>query len=298
MAEPVIAVVTGASRGAGKGIAVALGRTGATVYVTGRSTRDTDSPFGGTVGETARLIDQAGGTGVPVLVDHADDTAVAALFARVAEDHGRLDILVNNAAALAAPARPGGFWTNPLAMADLITVGLRSHYVAAYHAAPLLIANGRGLIVHTGHYGAVSYFQGPAYGAQKAGADKMAADMAVELRPHGVAALSIWMGGLRTERAEAHQASLPPEQRSTAPRESPEFTGRVIAALYQQPDLLAYSGRAHIGAELGAHLGVTDIDGSVPVSLRDQLGGPPEPRRRPRRSACRDRLPVPGDRAG
>jgi NAD(P)-dependent dehydrogenase (short-subunit alcohol dehydrogenase family) len=161
-------------------------------------------------------------------------------------------------------------------LADLITVGLRSHFVAAYHAAPLLIANGRGLIVNTGYYGAVSYHQGPAYGAQKAGADKMAADMAKELRPHNVAAVSIWMGHLSTERANAYLASLPLQERSSITRESPQFTGRVIAALYAQDDMMSFSGRAMIGAELGARLGVTDIDGTVPPSLRDQLGAPPE----------------------
>ncbi|WP_239154992.1 SDR family NAD(P)-dependent oxidoreductase [Amycolatopsis sp. FDAARGOS 1241] len=271
---PTIAVVTGASRG-GKGIAVALRAEGATVYVTGRSTRPGDSPHGGTVAETAALVDAAGGRGVPVAVDHADDSAVAALFARIADEHGRLDVLVNNAAKVPAPIEPGGFWVNPIAAADLLTVGLRSHFIAAHHAAPLLIANDRGLLVNTGHYGAVSYHQGPAYGAQKAGADKMAADMAKDLRPHHVAAVSIWMGSMRTERAEAHLATLPPGAR-TAPRESPQFTGRVIATLYASPDLMAYSGRALIGAELGAELGVTDVDGTVPRSRRAELGAPPE----------------------
>ncbi|GAA4505810.1 SDR family NAD(P)-dependent oxidoreductase [Actinoallomurus oryzae] len=272
-----VAVVTGASRGAGKGIAVALGEAGATVYVTGRSRTAADSPYGGTVAETAALVDEAGGTGVPVHVDHADDEAVAELFARVRRDHGRLDILVNNAAKLVDITEPGGFWEKPLETADLITVGLRSHYVASFHAAPLLIANGRGLIVNTGHYGAVAYYHGPAYGAQKAGADKMAADMAKELRPYGVAAVSVWMGGLDTERARAYLDKLPPEARPATRRESPRFTGRVIAALYASADLMTYSGRALIGAELGARLGVTDIDGTVPLSLRYELGGPPEP---------------------
>jgi NAD(P)-dependent dehydrogenase (short-subunit alcohol dehydrogenase family) len=271
-----VAVVTGASRGAGKGIAVALGQVGATVYVTGRSQHAADSPYGGTIAETADLVTRAGGTGIPVVVDHADDPATAELLARVAHDHGRLDILVNNAAKV-PPVLPGGFWERPLEAADLITVGLRSHYVASYHAAPLLIANGRGLLVNTGHYGAVSYHHGPAYGAQKAGADKMAADMAKELRPHNVAAVSIWMGGLDTERARAHLASVPPDARPATRRESPEFTGRVIAALYAAPDLMTRSGRTLIGAEIGAELGVTDIDGAAPVSLRPTLGGPPEP---------------------
>jgi NAD(P)-dependent dehydrogenase (short-subunit alcohol dehydrogenase family) len=273
MAE--VAVVTGASRGAGKGIAIALGEAGATVYVTGRSQSTGDSPHGGTIAETAALVTEAGGKGIPVAVDHGDDEAVAALFARVADEQGRLDILVNNAAKVVGTPRPVGFWEKPLETADLITVGLRSHYVASYNAAPLLIANGRGLIVNTGHYGAVSYHLSPAYGAQKAGADKMAADMAKELRSHNVAAVSIWMGGLDTERSRDYIASLPPEQRPTVRRESPRFTGRVIAALYAG-DVMRYSGRALIGAELGAYLGVTDVDGAVPLSLRYELGGPPE----------------------
>jgi len=204
-----IAVVTGASRGAGKGIAIALGEAGATVYVTGRSVADSDSLYGGTVSETADLVTQAGGNGVAIALDHTDDKAVAALFERVKAEHGRLDILVNNAAKLVAAPSPGGFWEKPLEAVDLITVGLRSHFVAAYYAAPLLIANGRGLIVNTSYYGSVSYHSsGPAYGAQKAGADKMAADMAKELRPYNIAAVSIWMGPLDTERARAYLASL------------------------------------------------------------------------------------------
>jgi hypothetical protein len=145
----------------------------------------------------------------------------------------------------------------------------------------LLIANGRGPIVKTGHYGAVAYHHGPAYGAQKAGADKMAADMAKELRPHHVAAVSIWMGGLDTERLRAHIATLPPEARPTAKRESPQFTGRVISVLYVADDLMHYSGRALIGAELGAQLGITDIDGSAPVSLRYKMGGATGPALQP-----------------
>ena len=244
--------------------------------MTGRSHVSTDSPHGGTLAETAALIDEAGGKGIAVPVDHSDDKAVAELFAQVERDHGRLDILVNNAAKLVGTTLPGGFWEKPLEAADLITVGLRSHYVSAFYAAPLLIANGRGLIVNTGHYGAVSYYHGAAYGAQKAGSDKMAADMAKELRPHNVAAVSIWMGGLDTERARAYIASLPAEARPTGKRESPQFTGRVVEALYESDDLMHYSGRALIGAELGAQLNVTDTDGSTPRSLRYTLGGPPE----------------------
>jgi NAD(P)-dependent dehydrogenase (short-subunit alcohol dehydrogenase family) len=272
-----IAVVTGASRGAGKGIAIALGQAGMTVYVTGRSVADGDSPDGGSVNQTAEAVSKVGGKGIAVVLDHADDEAVAALFARIKLEQGRLDILVNNAAKLgAATTMPGGFWQKPFEAVDLITVGLRSHFVASYYGAPLLIANGRGLIVNTGHYGAVAYYHGPAYGAQKAGADKMAADMAKELRPHNVAAVSIWMGGLDTERARAYLATLPVEARPKAKRELPQFTGRVVAALYASGNMMDYSGRALIGAELGAVLGVTDIDGTHPLSYRYTMGGPPE----------------------
>lgn len=272
-----IAIVTGASRGAGKGIAIALGQSGMTVYVTGRSVGEGATPHGGTIGETAALVDESGGKGIAVPVDHGDDATVAALFDRVRKDHGRLDILVNNAALLLdPPTSPGGFWERPLAAADLITVGLRSHFVASHYAVPLMIGNGRGLIVNTGHYGAVCYHQGPAYGAQKAGSDKMIADMAKELRPHDVAAVSIWMGGLDTERARSYLATLPPQARPTVRRESPQFTGRVIAALYGSERRMKLSGRALIGAELGALLDVSDVDGSRPVSHRFTMGGPPE----------------------
>ena len=271
-----IAVVTGASRGAGKGIAIALGQAGMTVFVTGRSVAGTDSPYGGTVAETAELVTQAGGKGVAVAVDHADDHAIAALFDGIRKTHGRIHILVNNAASLIATTASGGFWEKPLEAVELINVGLRSHFVASYYAAPLLIASSRGLIVNTGHYGAVCYYHGPVYGAQKAGADKMAADMAKELRPHNVAAVSIWMAGLDTERARAYLATLSPEARPTVKRETPQFTGRVIAALYGSDQRMTLSGRALIGAELGAIFGVTDIDGSHPLSHRYSMGGPPE----------------------
>jgi hypothetical protein len=163
-----IVVVTGASRGAGKGIALALGAAGATVYVTGRSVAEGDSPYGGTVAETAQRITEVGGKGIAVAVDHDDDQAVAALFDRIKQEHGKLDILVNNAAnPIATTTDVGGFWEKPVETVGLLNVGLRSHFVTSYYAAPLLIANGRGLIVNTGHYGAVCYFRGPVYGGRR-----------------------------------------------------------------------------------------------------------------------------------
>jgi NAD(P)-dependent dehydrogenase (short-subunit alcohol dehydrogenase family) len=133
-------------------------------------------------------------------------------------------------------------------------VGLRSHFVANYYAVPLLIANGRGLIVNTGH--SVSYHLGPIYGAQKAGSDKMVADVAKELRPYDVAAVSIWMGNVDTERSKAYYATAPQEVRDRLRLESPQFTGRVIT--YASEELMPLSGQALIGAELAERLGVLD----------------------------------------
>jgi NAD(P)-dependent dehydrogenase (short-subunit alcohol dehydrogenase family) len=276
MKKQVIAVVTGASRGAGKGIAIALGSTGAVVYVTGRST---DKSIGteGTVEETAQAVTEAGGKGIPVIVDHADDSSVAVLFDRVKVEYGRIDILVNNAANVSSEiAKPLPFWEKSLKIVSLLEVGLRSHYVSSFYAAPLLIANGKGLIVNTGQYAAVSYYHGPVYGAQKAGADKMAADMAKELRPYHIAAVSIWMGFLNTERSRAYLNSLAEDKRPSTKRESPEFTGRIIAALYQSGDLMQLSGQALIGAELGERFQIRDLDEGQPKSYRDTLGAPPE----------------------
>ena len=144
-----IAVVTGASRGAGLGIARALGATGATVYVTGRTREEDEGGLPGSVFLAAEAVTGAGGVGIPVICDHADDAQVAALFNPVETEQGRLDILVNNATALPeAITEAGPFWEKPLSMTCLFDVGLRSHYVAAWYAAPLLLANGEGLVVN------------------------------------------------------------------------------------------------------------------------------------------------------
>jgi NAD(P)-dependent dehydrogenase (short-subunit alcohol dehydrogenase family) len=270
-------VVTGASRGAGKGIALALGATGATVYVTGRTRHDGDSELPGSVETTAKQISDRGGTGVPVVCDHADDEQVAAVFEQVAREHGRLDILVNNAFAIPdgiTSRRP--FWEKRLDQQMVLDVGLRSSYVSSYYAAPLLINGGR-LLVNTSSFGGTCYMHGPAYGAVKAGVDKMAHDMAEELRPFDVAAISLWMGMLRTERTEALFTSRDHRYAAlTQHAESAQFPGRVIAALAQHPERMAYSGRVHVAAELAMELGVVDVDGRQPPSHRPSLGSPPD----------------------
>jgi len=269
-----VVVVTGASRGAGKGIAVALGATGATVYVTGRTRREGDAPLPGTVQATAEAVTAAGGRGIAVYCDHADDAQVAQLFEQVRREQGRLDILVNNATVLHdALTATGPFWSKPLALADILDVGLRSHYSASWFAAPLLLANGEGLVVNTSSYGGRIYMHGPAYGAGKAGIDKMAHDMAVDFRPHRVAVIALWMGLLATERTRRVFAAEPEKYAGmAATAESPEFSGRVIDALARDPQLMDRSGQVWIGAELALAYGVTDIDGRQPLSPRTFFG--------------------------
>ena len=273
-ADVPVAVVTGASRGAGRGIALALGSHGCTVYVTGRSEKTGDASLPGTIYETAEAVTQAGGTGIAVRVDHADDAQSEALFAQVAAEQGRLDILVNNAAAVHDElTAPGNFWEKPLHLADMISVGVRSSYVASYFAAQIMVGQGRGLIVFTSASGAVHYALGPAYGAHKAGVDKLAADMAVDFDGTGVASLSIWMGALLTDRLKGIIASDRAKYgHLEASAETPEFTGHVIWGLFNDPDLLAMSGRTVIGAEMAAKYGIADEGGRRPASYRDTHG--------------------------
>jgi NAD(P)-dependent dehydrogenase (short-subunit alcohol dehydrogenase family) len=271
-----VVVVTGASRGAGKGIALALGATGATVYVTGRTRNEGDAPLPGTVQATAEAVTAAGGTGIAVFCDHADDNQVRLLFERVSDEQGRVDILVNNATSLHdALTRSGPFWEKPLALTGLWDVGMRSYYTAAWYAAPLLLASGAGLIVNTSSFGGRIYMHGPAYGAGKAAVDKMSHDMAIDFRGHNVAVVSIWMGLLLTERTLRVFAAEPEKYAALADTaETPEFTGRVIDALAKDPCLLEKSGRVLIGAELAQEYGLTDTNGRRPPSHRAFFGDP------------------------
>jgi NAD(P)-dependent dehydrogenase (short-subunit alcohol dehydrogenase family) len=269
-----VAVVTGASRGAGLGIAHALGSHGCTVYVTGRTDAAGQSALGGTIGETAELVTAAGGTGIAVRVDHADDEQTKALFDQVEREQGRLDILVNNAAVIRDEmmARTP-FWDKPLNIIDILDVGLRSSYVATAFAAPLMVRQDRGLVVFTSAPGAAHYVFGPSYGVHKAGMDKMAADMAVDFRKFGVAAVSVWMGILLTERFKNIIATAP-EQLShlTDEAETPELTGHLIWALFNDPALMEKSGQTLIGAELAVEYGIKDEGDRQPPSYRDLHG--------------------------
>ena len=271
----VVAVVTGASRGAGKGIAIALGAEGATVYVTGRTVNEGDAPLPGTVAGTADAVTKAGGKGIAVACDHSKDADVKALFERVAKEQGKLDILVNNATFLHDELiNKGGFWEKPLELVDILDVGLRSGYVASWYAAPLMVKQKNGLIAFTSSFGSSCYMHGPGYGAQKVGVDKFAKDMAVDLRAHNVAAVSIWMGMLRTDRTRrAMDRAAEQYAGFWEIAETPEFTGHLLSAIYRDPKRAEKSGQVIIGAELALEYGIND-EGRQPPSHRPMLGAP------------------------
>ena len=249
-------MVTGASRGAGKGISAALVADGWTVYATGRT-----------------IVDPGDGA-IAVQLDHRDDGAVGTFFQRVADESGRLDLLVNNAAVVHDNLiDPKPFWDKPIGLGDVLDVGLRSSYVASWFAAPLLVQQERGLIVFTSSPGGVCYMHGPAYGAQKAGIDKMAADMAIDFHGTGVSALSIWMGILLTDKfKKSFDAGT--LAKSAGSFETPEFVGHVINALFEDPDLAEISGQTVIAAEEAQRYGITDEGGRTPPSHRAMLGDP------------------------
>lgn len=277
-----VAIVTGASRGAGRGIAIELGAAGATVYVTGRSTRERPAQtYGGilalsqlhavpgNIEDTADEVRQQGGLGIPVRCDHTQEAEVADLFARVQRDEGRIDVLVNNAwgghetfnGVFDAP-----FWEHPLANWDsMFDRGVRNHLVASRFAAPLMVRQGHGLIVTTTFWDRDRYLRGNLfYDLAKATMTRLAFGMAEELRPHGVASLALSPGWMRTEFVllghktdEGHWQETP----SLARTESPRYLGRAVATLAADAQVMRKSGGVHRVADLAREYGFTDIDG-------------------------------------
>lgn len=257
-----IAVVTGSSRGIGRGTAIALGEQGATVYITGRSTGSGEL----TIDRTAALVDQAGGRGIAVQTDHGDDAQIAALFERVRSDVGRLDILVNNVYKIPdPPAWGGGFWDHPLSVwDDQVGIGLRAHYVASWYAAPLLFAAGPGaFICNVSSPGGQSYHFSSSYGAGKAGLDRLGADMALELAPKGVACVTLYPGSVSTEFIVGARGTSAVEMDTS---QTPLAVGRSIAALATTSDLMERSGSIQWVEDLGQEFGIVDEYGRAPAA--------------------------------
>jgi NAD(P)-dependent dehydrogenase (short-subunit alcohol dehydrogenase family) len=253
-----VALVTGASRGGGKGIALVLGEEGATVYVTGRSVRGEPTTLGrpGTIDDTAEELTARGGVGIPVRCDHTYDGQVVALFDRIRREQGRLDLLVNNAWSgyEIAPYGDIPFWEIEWRHWDLMfTGGLRATAFASCLAAPMMIEGGSGLLVNITWV--LDRPHGHAfYEVVKNGTNKLTEQMADDLRPFGIACVAVSPGFMRLERMD-----LSPELAAKA--ESAEFPGRAIAALAADPKIMAKSGGVFITPELAREYGFTDIDG-------------------------------------
>ena len=274
--ERPVALITGASRGVGRGVAVALGKHGYRVYVAGResSRRLDEAALPGTLQETASEIENAGGECVVVHCDLAQDNDIAEMFGRIAKAESGLDLLVNNAAFLHEDmGKPLRFWEKSEKVADIIDVGLRCHYLATRHAIPLMIGRPSPLIVNISFFGAAKMHD-PAYYAAKAGLDAMAATAAPELDPMGITMVSVWPGIVATERLDLVLGQHPEIADQLPPLEPPELVGEAIVALQGDEALAQFNGNTLIVAELVRHYGLTDKSAPLPISLRGTFGVP------------------------
>ena len=270
-----VAVVTGASRGVGKGVAIALAANGAFVYLVGRSLDQTRAGDGmpGTLKDALTELESSGGKGETVSCDLRDDKQVEGLFERVKQEHGRLDILVNAAWAGYENMVEGGvytweepFWRQPIRRwDDMFQSGLRAAYMASRQAAELMIEAGSGLIANISFWAAQKYMGNVAYGVAKAATDRMTADMAYELRSHNVAVVSLYPGLVRTERIMFAVEMGAPLELSNS--ESPQFIGHAVAALSGDLDIMSKSGQVLIAADLAQEYQFQDIDGKQPRPL-------------------------------
>jgi dehydrogenase/reductase SDR family protein 1 len=250
-----VAIVTGGTKGVGRGVARELARQGARVFVTGRSVPDHE-PFDGPI--------------TAIRCDHRVDEDVNAAFARVAGESDAIDVLVNsvwggyeNMLENGEFTWPKPFWQQPLWRWDaMFGGGVRAHYRASQLAAPAMVRQRRGLIVNISFWAAQKHIANVSYGVSKAATDKMTADMATELRSHGVAVVSLYPGLVRTEKVMEAAAYL-----DLSNSESPDFIGRAVASLAADPDVLRHSGKVLIAAAVGLEYGFTDIDGKTPRPL-------------------------------
>lgn len=279
-----ITLVTGASRGAGKGIAIGLADAGATVYITGRTSAPTDEhetvagqPVPGALSETVAEIAERGGKAIAIPCDHRDDAQVARVFQQIQQEAGVLDVLVNNAYQSHEATSSGlRFWEAPIESWDnQSTVGLRSAYVASQHAARMMIPRRSGLIVNISSRAAGGYILETAYSVTKAALDRLSGDMAHELRPHNVASISLWPGALRTEKIAILQSQRKMVSDLHAESESTIYSGRAVAALAGDPNIMEKSGKVFTTRDLGDEYGFTDIDGAQPVNSRRYWPPPP-----------------------
>jgi len=267
-----IAVVTGASRGVGKGIALGLGEAGATVYVTGRTIKNkTDAgKLGGTVFQTAEEVTAFGGKGIALLCDHTDDTQVEEAFKQIAKESKKIDILVNNAWGGYENMLEGRtftyfkpFWEQPVWRWDaMFDAGVRAAYTSSAFAARMMTKKKSGLIVNISYWSAQVYMSNTQYGVAKAAVDKMTEYMAHELKKFKVAVVSLYPGLVRTESIMKNAKYF-----DMSNSESPQFIGRVVTALANDPNIMKKSGQVLVAAQEALEYGIQDIDGRQPRPL-------------------------------
>jgi len=267
--EGKVAVVTGASRGIGRGIALSLGEAGATVYVTGRSRRGaaTTDHLPGTIDDTAEAVSARGGMGIPVQCDHTVDAEVQEVLSRVQREQGRLDLLVNNAWGGYEQHDPGRFtapfYEQPLRQWDgMFTGGVRAAWIAARFSAPLLLAQKHGLIVNITVWDRDKYVGNVVYDLAKNAVNRMTYGIARDLKAHNVAVLAVAPGFTRTERVATAFESAGNKEYLTF-TESPEYAGRAVVALARDPNVLDKSGKVFPVGDLALEYGFTDVDGRV-----------------------------------
>lgn len=269
-----VALVTGASRGVGRGIARGLGEAGATVYVTGRTVTEGTSAarLPGTVHATAAQVTELGGKGVAAPCDAGDDAQIAGVIDRIRSEEGRLDVLVNSAwggyqrFTDGTEFNPGPFWQQPLELWDSMhRIGVRAHYVTTALAAPLMIDTGPGLVVSLSSFAGQVFVPPVPYGVAHAAIDRLARDMAEDLRPHAITSIALYPGLVLTEGVLANLQYFADQPN----RETPLFVGRVVAALATDEDVARHTGQWLIAAELAAEYGVVDEHGGLPRSNRE-----------------------------
>ncbi len=269
-----VALVTGASRGVGRGIARGLAESGATVYVTGRTVERDGAEAAGTIESTAREVKAYGGRGIAVRCDHGVDSEIASLFARIERESGRLDLLVNNVHSglndIAASVDRRFYELEPDYWDRMNHVGLRGHYVASVHAARMMVKRRAGLIVNVSSFGSLAYLFNIAYGVGKAALDRLTADMAIELKPDGIAVVSLWPGFVRTELTSTLMEDATPGYRRVfdAYSETPLVSGRAVAAMAADPEILRFTGTVQIASEVARRHGLREADGTRPSSPR------------------------------
>ncbi|CAJ0606381.1 unnamed protein product [Cylicocyclus nassatus] len=284
--EGQIALVTGASRGIGRGVALQLGQSGATVYITGRkpeASLQSQSSSLPTLQQTAEDIRQRGGNAVPVYCDHTDHKDISKLFERIhKENDGKLNILVNAAFSgakdMAEKVSVPFFEADPLLWDSVNNVGLRNNYICCCHAAKMMAKRKSGMIVNISSAGGLQYTFNVPYGVGKAALDRMSADMAVELRPYEIAIISLWPGMVRTEYSlllrDEHKLSKMVQMseevidRSFKQSESPEFVGKAVVALASDKKVINKSGKVWMTYDIARDYGFKDIDGKMPMDIR------------------------------